>query len=109
MTKLTAKGAATKQRIIEGAAGVIRKVGLGDTTLDDIRMRTATSKSQLFHYFHPGATSCCLRSRSSRPTASCSTNNHTCPTSPHGSRGSDGKLPCSVATGRKAQPARWPC
>jgi hypothetical protein len=45
LTKLTAKGAATRQRIIEGAAGVIREVGLGDTTLDDIRMRTATSKA----------------------------------------------------------------
>ena len=54
MTKLTAKGAATRQRIIEGAAGVIREVGLGDTTLDDIRMRTGTSKSQLFHYFPSG-------------------------------------------------------
>ena len=54
MTKLTAKGAVTRQRIIEGAAGVIREVGVGDTTLDDIRMRTATSKSQLFHYFPSG-------------------------------------------------------
>ena len=54
MTKLTAKGAATRQRIIEGAARVIREVGLGETTLDDIRMRTATSKSQLFHYFPSG-------------------------------------------------------
>ena len=55
MTKLTAKGAATRQRIIEGgAAGVIREVGLGDTTLDDIRTRTATSKSQVFHYFPSG-------------------------------------------------------
>ena len=54
MTKLTAKGAATRRRIIEGAAGVIREVGIGDTTLDDIRMRTATSKSQLFHYFPSG-------------------------------------------------------
>jgi AcrR family transcriptional regulator len=33
---------------------VIREVGVGDTTLDDIRMRTATSKSQLFHYFPSG-------------------------------------------------------
>jgi AcrR family transcriptional regulator len=54
MTGLTPKGAATRQRIIEGAAEVIREVGLGDTTLDDIRMRTATSKSQLFHYFPNG-------------------------------------------------------
>jgi AcrR family transcriptional regulator len=54
MTGLTAKGAATKQRIVEGAAGVIREVGVGETTLDDIRLRTATSKSQLFHYFPNG-------------------------------------------------------
>jgi AcrR family transcriptional regulator len=54
MTGLTAKGAAMRKRIIEGAAEVIRDVGVGDTTLDDIRMRTATSKSQLFHYFPNG-------------------------------------------------------
>jgi AcrR family transcriptional regulator len=54
MTGLTAKGAGTKQRIIEGAAEVIREAGVGDATLDDIRMRTATSKSQLFHYFPNG-------------------------------------------------------
>jgi AcrR family transcriptional regulator len=54
MSGLTAKGAATRQRIIEGAAEVIREVGIGDTTLDDIRARTATSKSQLFHYFPSG-------------------------------------------------------
>jgi len=54
MTGLTHKGAATRQRIIEGAAELIREAGVGDTTLDDIRMRTATSKSQLFHYFPHG-------------------------------------------------------
>jgi AcrR family transcriptional regulator len=54
MTGLTVKGAGTKQRIIEGAAEVIRETGVGETTLDDIRLRTATSKSQLFHYFPSG-------------------------------------------------------
>jgi AcrR family transcriptional regulator len=54
MTGLTAKGAATRQRIIEGAADAIRDFGLSETTLDDIRVRTATSKSQLFHYFPHG-------------------------------------------------------
>jgi AcrR family transcriptional regulator len=54
MTGLTAKGAATRTRIIEGAAGVIREIGVSETTLDDIRLRTATSKSQLFHYFPNG-------------------------------------------------------
>jgi AcrR family transcriptional regulator len=52
--KLTAKGQATRQRIIEGAAAAIRERGVADTTLDDIRARTHTSKSQLFHYFPDG-------------------------------------------------------
>jgi AcrR family transcriptional regulator len=51
---LTAKGAATRRRIIEGAAAEIRERGVAATTLDDVRARTATSKSQLFHYFPGG-------------------------------------------------------
>ncbi|MGK3207063.1 TetR/AcrR family transcriptional regulator [Amycolatopsis sp. MEPSY49] len=51
---LTRKGAATRQRIVEGAAAEIRERGVAVTTLDDIRARTATSKSQLFHYFPEG-------------------------------------------------------
>lgn len=51
---LTKKGAATRRRIIEGAAAEIRDRGVVLTTLDDIRARTQTSKSQLFHYFPDG-------------------------------------------------------
>lgn len=51
---LTKKGAATRQRIVEGAAAEIRGRGVALTTLDDIRARTHTSKSQLFHYFPDG-------------------------------------------------------
>ncbi|MEV6669518.1 TetR/AcrR family transcriptional regulator [Streptomyces sp. NPDC051162] len=51
---LTAKGRATRDRIIEGAAEVLREQGVAFTTLDDIRSRTGTSKSQLFHYFPAG-------------------------------------------------------
>jgi AcrR family transcriptional regulator len=51
---LTRKGAATRQRIIEGAAVEIRESGVADITLDDVRARTGTSKSQLFHYFPGG-------------------------------------------------------
>jgi AcrR family transcriptional regulator len=54
MAGLTAKGLATRQRIINGAAEVIRESGLEAATLDEIRVRTATSKSQLFHYFPNG-------------------------------------------------------
>lgn len=51
--KLTPKGAATRDRIIEGAAVEIREHGV-TATLDDMRARTRTSKSQLFHYFPDG-------------------------------------------------------
>lgn len=52
--KLTAKGAATRRRIVEGAVAEIRDRGVALTTLDDVRARTGTSKSQLFHYFPEG-------------------------------------------------------
>ncbi|MGD6740876.1 TetR/AcrR family transcriptional regulator [Streptomyces sp. BH106] len=51
---LTAKGRATRARIVGGAAEVLREQGVSFTTLDDIRARTGTSKSQLFHYFPGG-------------------------------------------------------
>lgn len=51
---LTRKGEATRQRIVEGAAEVIRERGVLATTLDDVRARTRTSKSQLFRYFPDG-------------------------------------------------------
>ncbi|MEV3902246.1 TetR/AcrR family transcriptional regulator [Mycobacterium sp. NPDC050551] len=52
--KFTAKGRATRQRIIDGAAAEVRLSGAVATTLDDVLARTATSKSQLFHYFPGG-------------------------------------------------------
>jgi AcrR family transcriptional regulator len=51
---LTPKGAATKARIIEGAAAEVRTQGVAATTLDDICSRTHSSKGQLFHYFPAG-------------------------------------------------------
>lgn len=51
---LTAKGTATRQRILEGSAEYLRGSDAGDATLDDIRAITRTSKSQLFHYFPGG-------------------------------------------------------
>ncbi|HEX7824439.1 MAG TPA: TetR/AcrR family transcriptional regulator, partial [Mycobacterium sp.] len=52
--KFTAKGQATRQRIIDGAAAEIRLNGAAATTLDDVMAHTGTSKSQLFHYFPSG-------------------------------------------------------
>ncbi|WP_333771889.1 TetR/AcrR family transcriptional regulator [Streptomyces sp. IBSBF 2435] len=51
---LTRRGAATRHRIIEGAAAEIRRHGVLSVTLDDVLASTATSKSQLFHYFPGG-------------------------------------------------------
>jgi len=52
--ELTAKGEATRNRIVEGAAVVLREKGVSAATLDDVMARTQTSKSQLFHYFPAG-------------------------------------------------------
>jgi AcrR family transcriptional regulator len=51
---LTTKGAATRRRIIEGAAREIREQGAAGVRIEDIMRRTATSKSQIFHYFPQG-------------------------------------------------------
>lgn len=52
--KLTAKGRATRARIVEAASVECRVRGASLTTLDHITERTQTSKSQLFHYFPGG-------------------------------------------------------
>jgi AcrR family transcriptional regulator len=51
---LTVKGSATRERILAGAAELIRERGAANVGLDDIRAATSTSKSQLFHYFPDG-------------------------------------------------------
>jgi AcrR family transcriptional regulator len=51
---LTAKGRATRERILVGAAEYLRGDLPGEVTLDDIRAITGTSKSQIFHYFPAG-------------------------------------------------------
>jgi AcrR family transcriptional regulator len=51
---LTAKGAATRDRIVTAAAAEIRERGVSAVRLDDIGRRSRTGKSQLFHYFPDG-------------------------------------------------------
>jgi AcrR family transcriptional regulator len=48
---LTARGAATRDRIVHGAADLMYVKGVSATTLDDIREATGTSKSQLYRHF----------------------------------------------------------
>jgi AcrR family transcriptional regulator len=49
--RATARGAATRARIIEAAADLVCRRGARATSLDDIMAASATSKSQLYHYF----------------------------------------------------------
>jgi AcrR family transcriptional regulator len=51
---LTKKGVATRERIVAGTAELVRERGADKVGLDDVRALTATSKSQLFHYFPDG-------------------------------------------------------
>jgi AcrR family transcriptional regulator len=51
---LTAKGTATRGRIVVAAAELIRANGVESTGLDAVLAATATSKGQLFHYFPAG-------------------------------------------------------
>ncbi|OBI18698.1 TetR family transcriptional regulator [Mycobacterium sp. E2462] len=49
--QLTARGAATKARIVAAAAALIREHGVAGTSLESVMTATATSRSQLYHYF----------------------------------------------------------
>jgi TetR/AcrR family transcriptional regulator, transcriptional repressor for nem operon len=49
--RLTARGAATRDRIVAAAADLMYVNGVNATTLDDIRTATGTSKSQLYRHF----------------------------------------------------------
>jgi AcrR family transcriptional regulator len=53
---ITAKGLATRNRIVAGAAEVVRTRGVAATGLDDIREATGTSGGQMTHYFPGGKT-----------------------------------------------------
>lgn len=49
--RLTARGVATRARILQAAADLMHVKGVGVTTLDDVRAASGTSKSQLYRYF----------------------------------------------------------
>src|SRR6516164_11773009 len=48
---LTARGAATRARIVDAAADLIYASGVDRTTLDEVMSESGVSKSQLYHYF----------------------------------------------------------
>jgi len=50
-TRLTARGAKTRSRIVATAADLMRVRGVGGTTLDDVVSASKVSKSQLYRHF----------------------------------------------------------
>ena len=51
----TAKGRATRERIVAAASELIGERGIAETSLDDVIERAGASKSQLYHYFEDRA------------------------------------------------------
>jgi AcrR family transcriptional regulator len=49
--RLTRRGAATRDRIVEVTAQLVQSNGISDTTLDQVMEASGASKSQLYHYF----------------------------------------------------------
>jgi TetR/AcrR family transcriptional regulator, transcriptional repressor for nem operon len=49
--RITARGAATRARIVKAAAELMYVKGVNATTLDDVRTASGTSKSQLYRHF----------------------------------------------------------
>jgi AcrR family transcriptional regulator len=47
----TARGIATRQRIVDAAARVVAEKGATGASLDDVGERATASRSQLYHYF----------------------------------------------------------
>jgi TetR/AcrR family transcriptional regulator, transcriptional repressor for nem operon len=49
--RLTAKGEATRRRIVEAAAQLMYERGITETTLEEVRAAAGVSGSQVYHYF----------------------------------------------------------
>jgi AcrR family transcriptional regulator len=50
-SRLTPKGRAMRDRIVQSAADLVFSSGARETTLDQVRSAVGASKSQLYHYF----------------------------------------------------------
>jgi TetR/AcrR family transcriptional regulator, transcriptional repressor for nem operon len=50
-TNLTAKGRATRERIVSAASALMLERGVAGTTIEDIQVAANVSTSQMYHYF----------------------------------------------------------
>ena len=51
LQRLTRKGQATRDRIVEAAAGLMFRQGVAGTTTEQVQAAASVSASQIFHYF----------------------------------------------------------
>jgi TetR/AcrR family transcriptional repressor of nem operon len=51
VAKLTAKGRATRERIVRAASALMLERGVARTTIEDIQQAANVSTSQMYHYF----------------------------------------------------------
>jgi AcrR family transcriptional regulator len=51
MKSKSARGAATRQKILEAAAELVNRKGFNGTSVDDVLAASGTGKSQFYHYF----------------------------------------------------------
>ena len=51
----TAKGRATRERIVRATAELVAERGVAAVSLDDVGSRARASRSQLYHYFNDKA------------------------------------------------------
>jgi len=51
LQRLTRKGQATRDRIVEAAAGLMFRQGVAGTTTEQVQAAAGVSASQIFHYF----------------------------------------------------------
>jgi TetR/AcrR family transcriptional regulator, transcriptional repressor for nem operon len=51
MSALTAKGRATRERIVAAAAALMYEHGVAVTSIDDVKVSAGVGSSQLYHYF----------------------------------------------------------
>lgn len=51
VSQLTAKGRATRERIVTVASDLMLKRGVTGTTIEDVRLSAQVSASQMYHYF----------------------------------------------------------
>ena len=51
MSTLTAKGRATRERIVAAAAELMHEQGVAVTSIDEVKTAAGVSSSQLYHYF----------------------------------------------------------